>query len=182
MVYPKTDGEKVIILDFETNSANIHDVIEVAAFRVKRVNNKYEVVNTFHRYYLSEYEVNPHALAVHKLSPDRLERLRKDVTYEEYFENDIDFIEFCKNATTLVAHNIAFELRHIGKLLVFENHFCTMKENKKIVNATNTRGNIKNPKLIETCKFYAIEFDDEQYHSALYDVTKTLEILNKMNN
>ena len=80
MVCTKTDGEKVIILDFETNSANIHDVIEVAAFRVKLVNNKYEVIDTFHRYYLSEYEVNPHALAVHKLSPDRLERLRKDVT------------------------------------------------------------------------------------------------------
>ena len=40
--------------------------------------------------------------------------------------------------------------------------------------------NIKNPKLIETCKYYHIEFDDEQYHSAIYDVTKTLEILNKM--
>lgn len=170
----------MIILDFETNSANIHDVIEVAAFRVEQVNNEYKVLDTFHRYYFSEYEVNPHALAVHKLSPDRLERLRKSVTYEEYFENDKDFVEFCKNTKTLVAHNISFELRHIGELLSFENHFCTMKENKKIVKAINTRGNIKNPKLIETCKYYNIEFDDEQYHSAIYDVTKTLEILNKM--
>ena len=55
-----------------------------------------------------------------------------------------------------------------------------MKENKKIVKATNIRGNIKNPKLIETCKYYHIDFDDEQYHSAIYDVTKTLEILNRM--
>jgi len=95
----------VIILDFETNSANIHDVIEVAAFRVEKVNNEYKVLDTFHRYYFSEYEVNPHALAVHKLSPDRLERLRKSVTYEEYFEDDTDFVEFCKNTKTLVAHN-----------------------------------------------------------------------------
>ncbi len=29
----------IIILDFETNSANIHDVIEVAAFRVELVQN-----------------------------------------------------------------------------------------------------------------------------------------------
>ena len=56
----------------------------------------------------------------------------------------------------------------------------TRKENKKIVKATNIRGNLKNPKLIETCKYYNIEFDDEQYHSAIYDVTKTLEILNMM--
>jgi len=170
----------VIILDFETNSSNIHDVIEVAAFRVELVGNEYKIVDTFHRYYFSEYEVNSYALAVHKLSPDRLERLRKDVDYEEYFEDDADFIEFCKNAKTLVAHNISFELRHIGDLLTFQKHFCTMKENKKIVKATNVRGNLKNPKLIETCAYYNIDFDDEQYHSALYDVTKTLEILNMM--
>jgi len=170
----------MIILDFETNSANIHDVIEVAAFRVELIEGKYKILDTFHRYYLSAYEVNTYALAVHKLSPDRLERLRKDATYEEYFEDDVEFIEFCKEAKTLVAHNISFELRHIGDLLSFEHHFCTMKENKKIVKATNAKGNLKNPKLIETCKYYNIDFDDEQYHSAIYDVTKTLEILNQM--
>ena len=170
----------MIILDFETNSTNVHDVIEVAAFKVKRIEDRYEVVDTFHRYYFSEYEVNPYALAVHKLSPDRLERLRKGVEYEEYFTDDADFVEFCKNTQTLVAHNISFELRHLENLLFFKNHFCTMKENKKIVQARNIRGNIKNPKLIETCKYYNIDFDEEQYHSAIYDVTKTLDILNKM--
>lgn len=170
----------MIILDFETNSSNVHDVIEVAAFRVALQHNEYKVIETFHRYYFSEYEVNPYSLAVHKLSPQRLEKLRKDADYEEYFEDDGDFIEFCKNSKILVAHNISFELRHIGKLLSFENHFCTMKENKKTVQALNARGNIKNPKLIETCKHYGIDFDDEQYHSAIYDVTKTLEILNQM--
>lgn len=170
----------MIILDFETNSANVYDVIEIAAFRVALIENEYQIIDTFHRYYFSEYEVNSHALAVHKLSPDRLVRLRKDVEYEKYFADDSDFIEFCKNSTTLVAHNISFELRHIGNLLSFEKHFCTMKENKKIVKATNIKGNLKNPKLIETCKYYNIEFDDAQYHSAIYDVTKTLEILNRM--
>ncbi len=170
----------MIILDFETNSTNIHDVIEVAAFRVTLIDGKYKIIDTFHRYYFSEYEENPYSLAVHKLSQERLVRLRKDVDYEELFEDDGDFIEFCKDAKTLVAHNISFELRHIGRLLSFENHFCTMKENKKIVQATNIKGNLKNPKLIETCLHYNIDFDDEQYHSAIYDVTKTLDILNKM--
>lgn len=170
----------MIILDFETNSANVHDVIEVAAFKVENVDGIYVVTDTFHRYYFSEYEVNSYALAVHKLSPQRLEKLRKGVSYEEYFADDEDFVEFCKDAQTLVAHNISFELRHIGDLLSFKKHFCTMKENKKIVNATNAKGNIKNPKLIETCLYYNIDFDDEQYHSAIYDVTKTLEILNEM--
>ena len=170
----------MIILDFETNSANIHDVIEVAAFRIKREEGMYVIADTFHRYYFSEYEVNPYALAVHKLSPQRIERLRANVDYVEYFEEDEEFREFCKGSKTLVAHNVTFELRHLGDLVSFDHHICTMKENKKIVKALNIRGNLKNPKLLETCKFYNIEFDEEQYHSALYDVTKTLEVLNKM--
>ena len=115
----------MIILDFETNSSNVHDVIEVAAFKVRKQGEEYIVLDTFHRYYFSEYEVNPHALAVHQLSPDRLERLRKDVEYEEYFEEDQDFIEFCKGTSTLVAHNISFELRHLGSLVSFDNHINT---------------------------------------------------------
>ena len=170
----------MIILDFETNSSNVHDVIEVAAFRVQNVDNTYVVQETFHRYYRSDYEVNPHALAVHKLSPERIERLRGNADYAEYFEEDNEFIDFCSGAKTLVAHNISFELRHLGDLVSFDKHFCTMKENKKIVKALNVKGNLKNPKLIETCQFYDIAFDDEQYHSAIYDVTKTLEILNYM--
>ncbi|HQS67751.1 MAG TPA: 3'-5' exonuclease [Sulfuricurvum sp.] len=170
----------MIILDFETNSANIHDVIEVAAFRIKREEGMYVITDIFHRYYFSEYEVNPYALAVHKLSPQRIERLRANVDYSEYFVEDQAFVNFCKGSKTLVAHNVTFELRHLGDLVSFDHHICTMKENKKIVKALNIRGNLKNPKLLETCKFYNIEFDEEQYHSALYDVTKTLEVLNMM--
>jgi len=170
----------VIILDFETNSAHVHDVIEVAAFKVVKEQDKYVVKETFHRYYLSDFEVNPHALAVHKLSPERIRRLRKDVDYEEYFADDEDFVKFCEDSSTLVAHNISFELRHLGDLASFDNHICTMKENKNIVKVFNAKGNIKNPKLIEVCDFYSIDFDDDLYHSAIYDVQKTLDILNAM--
>lgn len=172
----------MIILDFETNSSNIHDVIEVAAFRAFMSGGEYIVTDTFHRYYYSKYAVNPHALLVHKLSPQKVETLRDGAGYAEHFEDDRDFIDFCSGAKTLVAHNIAFELRHLGTLVSFERHFCTMKENKKVVNAVNIKGNLKNPKLIETCAFYGIDFDDEKYHSAIYDVTKTLEVFNSMNN
>ena len=170
----------MIILDFETNSSNIHDVIEVAAFRVHKRAEGYVVLETFHRYYFSAYDLNPHALEVHKLSPQRIEELRANATYAEYFKDDRAFVDFCHGAETLVAHNISFELRHLGSLVAFDKHFCTMKENKKIVKALNVKGNLKNPKLIETCLFYNIDFDTKQYHSALYDVTKTLEILNCM--
>lgn len=170
----------MIILDFETNSSNIHDVIEVAAFKVEKKDGIYVAIDTFHRYYFSPYEVNPHALAVHKLSPERLQSLRAEADYEEYFEDDDDFIDFCQGAKTLVAHNISFELRQLGDLVSFDHHICTMKENKQIVKVFNAKGHVKNPKLIETCDFYGIDFDDAQYHSAIYDVTKTLDILNAM--
>ena len=55
-----------------------------------------------------------------------------------------------------------------------------MKENKHIVKALNKNGNIKNPKLDETCIYYGIDFDPYSYHSATYDVSKTYEILKKM--
>lgn len=106
---------------------------------------------------------------------------RSDADYAEYFLEDSEFREFCLGATTLIAHNITFELRHLGELVKFDKHFCTMKSNKKIVGALNIRGSLKNPKLLEMCRHYGIEFDEEQYHSAIYDVTKTLEVLNRMN-
>lgn len=56
-----------------------------------------------------------------------------------------------------------------------------MRENKYILNLKDARGNIKNPKLNETCNFYGIEFDSKKHHTATYDVTKTYEILKIMN-
>ena len=108
-------------------------------------------------------------------------RNKSEQKHASYFQEDEDFVSFCKSSETLVAHNISFELRHIEYLTTFKNHFCTMKENKQIVKALNKNGRIKNPKLDETCMHYSIDFDPEAYHSATYDVSKTYEILKKMN-
>jgi DNA polymerase-3 subunit epsilon len=172
----------MIILDFETNTTNQYDVIEAAAVKVVSQNGELKVVDKFHRYYLSRYPVNFYSYAVHRLTPELIleHRDKTDAKYASYFKEDLDFIEFCKGADTLVAHNINFELRHIEKMVEFSNHLCTMKSNKHIVKALNKNGNIKNPKLDETCIFYGIEFDPEAYHSATYDVSKTYEILKCM--
>lgn len=172
----------MIVLDFETNSTNPRDVLEVGAYKIIWDNNTYKILDTFHRYYFSKYEVNYFALDVHNLSPEKIEKLRGGVEYPKYFEDDKDFIDFCKGTKVLVAHNVSFELRYLDNIVNFENIFCTMKENKIIVNAKNKNGNIKNPKLVEACNHYKIEFDYSKYHSALYDAEKALEILNSMNN
>ncbi len=172
----------MIILDFETNTTNEHDVIEAAAVKVELIGDEYIIKDKFHRYYLSRYPVNPYSYEVHKLTPELIlvHRNKQNIKYCSYFQEDLDFIEFCKDTTTLVAHNISFELRHLRGLVEFEKHFCTMKENKQIVKALNKNGKIKNPKLDETCLFYGIDFDPNAYHSATYDVSKTYEILKCM--
>lgn len=167
----------MIILDFETNSKSVGDVIEVAAVKIDANLN---ILDKFHRYYLSRYSLNPYSFAVHRLTPEMIMEYRKDKNYSSYFTEDEDFYEFCENSDTLIAHNISFELRHLNKKVYFQNQICTMKENKYIVNARNKNGNIKNPRLNETCHFYGIEFDENKHHTATYDVTKTFEILKCM--
>lgn len=171
----------MIILDFETNTHNQYDVIEVAAVRIE-LDGEFKVKEMFHRYYLSRYPVNFHSFNVHKLTPELILEYRdtNKIKYPAYFREDEEFAQFCKGAKTLVAHNISFELRHCEKIVKFENHFCTMKENKHIVKALNKKGLIKNPKLDETCNFYGINFDPNAYHSATYDVSKCYEILKIM--
>ena len=172
----------MIILDFETNTTNEHDVIEAAAVKVELIDGEYIVKDKFHRYYLSRYDVNRYSYEVHKLTPEIIQahRDKSEEKYVSYFSEDEDFVSFCKGAKTLVAHNISFELRHLYQLVKFENHFCTMKENKAYVKALNKNGKIKNPKLDETCIHYDIFFDPNAYHSATYDVSKTYEILKAM--
>lgn len=172
----------MIILDFETNTLNPYDVIEAAAVRVEIIEGKYIIKDKFHRYYLSRYPVNYYSYQVHRLTPELIleHRNKSEIKYASYFKEDEDFAKFCQGAATLVAHNISFELKRIEGIVEFENHFCTMKENKNIVKALDKRGRIKNPKLDETCRYYGIEFDQDSYHSATYDVTKCFEILKRM--
>lgn len=168
----------MIIIDFETNSSNIGDVIEVAAVHIDK---DFNILDKFHRYYLSRYPVNYYSYAVHRLTPELILDYRKDKDYCSYFTEDEDFEEFCSKGKTLIAHNINFELRHINRRVEFEKHICTMSGNKSIVNVYGKSGRLKNPKLDETCAYYGIEFDGDKYHSATYDVTKTYEILKRMN-
>lgn len=170
----------MIILDFETNTTNEHDVIEAAAVKLECIDNEYKVIDKFHRYYLSRWPVNPYSYAVHKLTPEKILKHREGSSYSSYYSEDEEFVKFCSGSKTLIAHNISFELRHLYKIATFEEHFCTMKENKHIVKALNKNGKVKNPKLDETCIFYNIDFDPNSYHSATYDVSKTYEILKAM--
>ena len=83
----------MIILDFETNTHNIGDVFEVAAVKIDK---NFNVLDKFHRYYLSRYPLNFYSYSVHRLTPELILDYRKDKTYSSYFSEDLDFEEFCK--------------------------------------------------------------------------------------
>ena len=109
----------MIILDFETNSANIHDVIEVAAFRIKREAGVYIIIDTFHRYYFSEYEVNPYALAVHKLSPQRIQQLRangqiyREIKLFRCWPSEVGGINFDMGSSEFVTFDVTLTFDHL---------------------------------------------------------------------
>lgn len=167
----------MIILDFEVNTNNIGDVLEVAAVKIDK---DFNILDKFHRYYISRYPLNFYSYQIHRLTPELILDYRKDKTYSSYFSEDKDFENFCKNSETLIAHNIKFELRHINKRVQFKKYFCTMEKNKNLIKVFAKDGRVKNPNLEEVCNYYGIDFDSSKYHSATYDVTKTYEILKKM--
>lgn len=168
----------MIILDLETNTNNIGDVLEIAAVKIDK---DFNILDKFHRYYLSKFPLNFHSYAIHRLTHELILDYRKDKSYSSYFNEDEDFEKFCYKSETLIAHNIKFELRHINNRIKFKNHICTMSNNRNIVNVFGKNGRVKNPKLDEVCHYYGLEFDASKYHSATYDVTKTYEILKRMN-
>jgi len=92
----------MIILDFETNTTHQYDVIESAAVKIEIIDGKFVVIDKFHRYYLSRYEVNPYSYAVHKLTPELIleHRNKQEIKYASYFKEDEDFVSFCQGANS----------------------------------------------------------------------------------
>ncbi|MFY4820102.1 exonuclease domain-containing protein, partial [Aliarcobacter butzleri] len=107
----------MIILDFETNTNNIGDVLEIAAVKIDK---NFNILDKFHRYYLSRFPLNFYSYEVHRLTPELILDYRKDKNYSSYFSEDEDFEKFCHESETLIAHNISFELRHINNRVKFK--------------------------------------------------------------
>jgi DNA polymerase-3 subunit epsilon len=176
----------LLIVDIETNGKD--SIVEIGAYKIDPITMAID--SQFHRYYYPKNkEYNWHAVAKTGLYPKVLyENINKQVAdhnksgnknkYPYYFESDKEWQIFVNNVTGVVAHNISYEDRFLT--LPTSNYLCTMKANKKDVSATDKNGSLKNPNLKETTIHYGIKFDDDSYHSAMYDVTVTLEILKSM--
>jgi len=169
----------------ESGGSSINDIIELAIIKAKKDNNgKFHTIDVFHRFYYPLNEIGFHHFKTHGIDLDRIEKERNASSdfFAEYYKDDIDIASFCQGERTVVAHNVSFEKRHISRHFFFDQYFCTMAQNKNILKLSSPSGRncFKPPTLREVCLFYDIAFDERNYHSAIYDAEKTLEVVNRM--
>ena len=117
---------ELIILDFETNGFAGTSVLSISAIKALVIDNKIVEIDRYNRYYhLTPGEIeNPHAIAINNLSKSNLNMLRKDITYPEFYIDDIQsFLEFCGDTDHFIAHNFSFD----REFICFETaiSFCT---------------------------------------------------------
>lgn len=192
------NGRPVVVLDLETNGlSNRNSVLSCSAFKfsVDRHNQSrtietgatadtaaedrsvylfpfkgpLKLIGRFERYYFSEEPENFEAIRINGLSTQVIRQKREHQDWPMHFAEDVEFIDFLKDAGLFVAHNIDFDAQFVP-FLYDKPMFCTMK--------SNTTG--KYPKLSELARRYEIEFDARQLHDSSYDTYITALVFNAM--
>jgi DNA polymerase III epsilon subunit-like protein len=176
----------IAVIDIETNGY-YNDEGSILEIAIIKLNKDLIEVERYHRYYLAHNKkYNYLATKVHGLKSSFLikeiknDKKKKNLNFYPYFfKDDKTYENFMKNVTSVVAHNVSFE----NKFLNLEKKyklFCTMKSNKDFVFVKNKNGNLKLPNLKETAEKYNIVFDENKYHSALYDTEIAVKIIQEM--
>ena len=174
-----------LIFDTETNGLSQKNSLLSISYIVLDSDN--DILEQNSRYYFPKEPPNWNAIKINGLTYSKIRQLRRGAFYPEYFEDDRDFyINLLNNynISEFIAHNMKFDIQWLQPIIDLSNigkysKFCTMIENKDIVNAKNIRGYKKVPKLIEACRFYNIEFYEDEAHDSAYDTLKTFELYKK---
>lgn len=176
------DGQKLIIIDTETNDVKNPQLMQIGYILVE-VNSTTELgyhtlreLGTLVQVPL-DLKINPYSFAVHKLTAERC------ITYGIPVEG----IQGClwsdiSLADVIIMHNVSFDLRVLKNFagdsslkdtLETTPTHCTMRGSTKFCKLTNVKGHAKPPKLSE---LYGILFGEEfeKAHDALGDVRATL--------
>ena len=175
-----------IIFDTETNGLTPnYSVLSITAIKI---NTNGEELEVFDRFYYPKEPYNKSAINVNGLNKETIDYRRKilSATYTKHFQDDTELGEFF-TATSVeiwVAHNYNFDIKFLNKYGINNpsKGYCTMLESKDIVKVewNNYYQNWKWPKLREACEFFEIDFNEEDAHSSLYDVRKTIELYQKL--
>jgi DNA polymerase-3 subunit epsilon len=175
-----------IIFDTETNGLTPNcSVLSITAIKIDTHGEELEV---FDRFYYPKEPYNMGAINVNGLNKETIDYHRKisSATYARHFMDDAELREFFKDTSVeiWVAHNYNFDIKFLNKYGITNpsKGYCTMLESKDIVKVewNDYYQNWKWPKLREACEFFKIDFNEEDAHSSLYDVRKTIELYQKL--
>lgn len=160
----------VLVLDLETNGlSSRYSVLSVTAEKYLHFHPELERIGRFHRFYFSRESENPEAIRVNGLTRERLEQEREGKGWPTYFDEDYEFLEFCRGIDLVVGHNIHFDLKFLPYLSGVD-WFCTMK--------SHTYG--KFPSLERLARRYRIPVHPGRLHQGDYDVALTVEIFRRI--
>ena len=124
------------------------------------------------------------AINVNGLNREMIDYRQKlsSTTYAKHFLYDKEVGNFfIDNSIGIwVAHNYNFDIKFLNKYGITNpgKDYCTMLESMDIVKVewNSYYQNWKWPKLKEVCDFFKIDFNEDDAHSSLYDVQKTIEL------
>lgn len=163
----------MISVYFDTETNNNKDVIELAMIKVENG----EIIDIYHRFYFPTEKFSfmtskIHGLYAANIVENRNKHLLEGLEYPKYFYKDIENLKiFLNGVNELVAHNLKYDLKFLPEDIKDKyDTRCTMKDNKKEVNALDKNGKLKNPKLEELAIYLGLEYDKDKAHGALYDV------------
>ncbi len=168
--------DKASIIDFETNGFEGSSVLEIAVIKIDRDCNPTSLLN---RFYFPREPFNIKAIRINGLNRETILKKRENRNYPLYFDEDREVIDYLKDVKLFIGHNINFDKKFLPIPYQNLDTFCTMQYHRDILKIPTTRG-YKNPKLVEVCNYYNIEFDTINAHSGFYDVYKTFEIVKRV--
>lgn len=157
----------VLLLDTETTHLNGFAcsiaLIEYSLEQKVILNKYYTLINP-------QVIIDPEASKVHNI-------FAKDVENAPLFTDIVNDIEsFTNRADMLIAFNAIYDIgvlireyERLGKIPPLYNYMDLMKRLKVEVDAKNTLGRKKDPKLSEAAKYFNVSYDESTLHNALYD-------------
>ena len=168
--------KKILFLDFETTSMN-GNALSMGAISLdldtKEEKEYYSLFNPMS-------SIDKEASKIHGI-------YEKDIKESPTFAEKIDEItNMIESADILIAFNAIYDIsvlvreyERADKILPDIRFLDLMTRSKKIVNAKNSLGRLKNPSLSEFASCVGVSYEDNNLHNALYDTKIMMESFKK---
>lgn len=159
--------DKVLLLDTETTHLNGF-ACSIALIEYS-MENKF-ILNKYYTLINPLVKIDPESTKIHGITQ---EMVVNAPTFKDVFS---EIEEFLKTTDMLIAFNAIYDIgvlireyERLNKIPPVFNYLDVMKRLKTEVDAKNTLGRKKDPKLSEAAKYFGVVYDESTLHNALYD-------------